>query len=182
MIKRYRKPSESTKRNTMIEAKEIVMARQDTDLIDNILASTEITETFKAKREIESKVNFIRKHIEEQTDRKRYKDLVNFFVDKELYQINNRANFNRAGQDYSLSDSKGLAWTRFFNEKEKEVREDDIVVTSVLGGSFPQGILLGQLKNIEKQASAPFQRAEILPFFNLQNLNYVFIIKNFETL
>jgi len=66
--------------------------------------------------------------------------------------------------------------------KEKEVREDDIVVTSVLGGSFPQGILLGQLKNIEKQASAPFQRAEILPFFNLQNLNYVFIIKNFETL
>lgn len=154
MIKRYRKPSESTKRDTMIEAKEIVMARQDTDLIDNILASTEITETFKAKREIESKVNFIRKHIEEQTDRKRYKDLVNFFVDKELYQINNRANFNRAGQDYSLSDSKGLAWTRFFNEKEKEVREASKESLKALKEHLNQAVTQEEKNEIQKEITS----------------------------
>ena len=65
-------------KESLVLAKEVVMARQDTDLIDNILSSTEITETFKAKREIENKINFIKKHIEEQTDRKRYKDLINF--------------------------------------------------------------------------------------------------------
>ncbi len=122
MIKKFKKPSKNQKLTTMEEAKDIVMARQDKDLIDNILASTEVTETFKAKREIENKINFIRKHLEEQTDRKRYKDLVNFFADKELYQINNRANFNRAGKDFSFSDMKGMAWTRFYTEKEKELR------------------------------------------------------------
>jgi len=123
MIKKYREPSNDTKSEVLAQAKKVVMARQDTDLIDNILASTEITETFKAKREIENKVNFIRKHIEEQTDRKRYKDLVNFFADKELYQINNRANFNRVGKGFNFSDLKGAAWTRFYTQKEREVRD-----------------------------------------------------------
>lgn len=109
--------------NYLSLAKEVVMARQDTDLIDNILASTEITETFKAKREIENKINFIKKHIETQTDRKRYKDLIKFFVDKELYQVNNRANFNRVGKGFNFSDMNGLAWTRFYTEKEKEIRK-----------------------------------------------------------
>lgn len=122
-IKGHIDPTEAIKKQIMIESKEIVMKRQDQDLIDNILASTETTEIFKAKREIENKINFIRKHLESQTDRKRYKELINFFADKKLYEINNRANFNRVGKTFSFSDMKGMAWTRFYNEKEKEIRK-----------------------------------------------------------
>lgn len=122
-IKAYRDPRESQKTEVMMEAKETVMARQDKDLIDNILAATEVTETFKANREIENKINFIRKHLEEETDRSRFKELVTFFRDKELYQINNRANFNIMGKRFSFSDMNGMAWTKFYTAKEKEIRK-----------------------------------------------------------
>jgi hypothetical protein len=122
-VKAYKDPSDSVKKNLLKEAKDTVMARQDSDLIDNILASTEVTEVFKAKREIENKINFLRKHLESATDRTRFQELVKFFADKELYQINNRANFNRLGKDFSFSNTKGLAWTKFYNEKETELRD-----------------------------------------------------------
>lgn len=153
-IKAFRNPSEYTMKEVMKEAKEIVLARQDKDLIDNILASTEITETFKAKREIENKINFIKKHLEEQTDRKRFKDLITFFRDKELYQINNRANFNRLGKEFNFSDMKGMAWTRFYTEKEKEVRAASEESLKALKKHLVNNSNNEEVKEIQKEITA----------------------------
>jgi len=62
--------------------------------------------------------------------------------------------------------------------REKEILENDTVVTSVLGGVYPEGLLVGQIKTIKKSDVDPFQSAEIKPAFNVNNLDYLFIIKN----
>ncbi len=62
--------------------------------------------------------------------------------------------------------------------REKEILENDTVVTSALGGVYPEGLLVGQIKTIKKSDVAPFQSAEIKPAFNVNNLDYLFIIKN----
>lgn len=154
-IKAYIDPRESIKQEVRREAKEVVMARQDKDLIDNILASTEITETFKAKREIENKINFLRKHIENQTDRRRFKKLVNFFVDKQFYQINNRANFHLKDNNVlNFSDTKGMAWTRFYNDKEKEIRDASKESLKALKGHLKNTTDAETQKEIQKEIAA----------------------------
>tara|TARA_R110000796_G_scaffold118353_1_gene231932 strand:+ start:5910 stop:10547 length:4638 start_codon:yes stop_codon:yes gene_type:complete len=104
------------------ETKKLVLNHQNEDLIENILASTEITEKFKAKREIENRINFLSKALN-QTERKHFKELVDFFKNKELYQVDNRANWNSLGKSFALSDYKSLSFTKFYNAKTKEVRK-----------------------------------------------------------
>lgn len=60
--------------------------------------------------------------------------------------------------------------------REEEVAEGDLVVTSALGGIFPSGLLVGEIIRIEKADPEPFYRAEISPFFNIKELERVFII------
>jgi len=61
---------------------------------------------------------------------------------------------------------------------EKDVSQGDIVVTSRLGGIFPEGLLIGRVKSVEKNDLEPFQKIEIEPAFELDNLNYLFLIIN----
>jgi rod shape-determining protein MreC len=63
--------------------------------------------------------------------------------------------------------------------KEKEVLEGDLVETTVLGGFFPKGLLIGQIGKIQKSDIQPLYQAEILPLFNLDKLENVFIILEF---
>ncbi|MDD2696791.1 MAG: rod shape-determining protein MreC [Candidatus Pacebacteria bacterium] len=63
--------------------------------------------------------------------------------------------------------------------KEKEVSKEDLVITAALGGIFPQGLLVGKIKDVRKTDIEPFQTAEIEPEFNLKNLDYLFIITDF---
>jgi rod shape-determining protein MreC len=60
--------------------------------------------------------------------------------------------------------------------REKEISERELVITSVLGGIYPQGLLVGEIKTIRKSDIEPFQTAEITPLFNVKNLDYLFII------
>lgn len=60
--------------------------------------------------------------------------------------------------------------------KEKEIKEGDLVVTSSLGGIFPKGLLVGQIQEVKKSDVEPFQSASLKPFFNLQDLEIVFLI------
>jgi len=66
-----------------------------------------------------------------------------------------------------------------FLPKESEIKEQDQVVTSALGGIFPEGILVGQILKVEKNDTESFQKAEVLPSFDIRELNSVFIIINF---
>lgn len=62
---------------------------------------------------------------------------------------------------------------------EAEIKDGDRVVTSISGGLFPSGILIGYLKNIERLGIEMFQQAEIISATNIKELHNVFIITNF---
>lgn len=60
--------------------------------------------------------------------------------------------------------------------KEKEIKIGDLVITSSLGGVFPKGLLVGEVKEVFKNDIEPFQSASLKPFFNLRDLEIVFLI------
>ena len=62
---------------------------------------------------------------------------------------------------------------------EAEIKDGDRVVTSVLGGFFPSGILIGYIRNIERLGVEMFQQAEIIPAADIRKLRKVFIITEF---
>lgn len=64
--------------------------------------------------------------------------------------------------------------------KEKEISVGDRVLTLALGGKFPAGIFVGQIEKVEKSDLEFYQRAKINPFFEIKNLNYLFVISNFQ--
>lgn len=63
--------------------------------------------------------------------------------------------------------------------KDEIVNSGELVVSSALGGIFPFGLLIGSVEEVEKNDIDPFQTAKIQPFFNINNLNQVFIILDF---
>ena len=63
--------------------------------------------------------------------------------------------------------------------REKEIKIGDEIITTVLGGNFPPGLLIGEIEKIKKSDVSPFQEAEIKPAFDIGDLNLLFIITNF---
>jgi len=60
--------------------------------------------------------------------------------------------------------------------REKEISEGDVVITSALGDVYPPGLLVGQIKTIKKSDVDPFQSAEVKAAFDINNLDYLFIV------
>lgn len=65
-----------------------------------------------------------------------------------------------------------------FIPQNQEVRIGEVVTTSSLGRSFPRSLLVGKIKDIQKYDVESFQKAEIDPFFNFEDL-FVFVITNY---
>jgi len=63
--------------------------------------------------------------------------------------------------------------------REENLFQGDIVVTSTLGGIFPKGLLVGKIKEIKKNDVEPFQQAEIELFFDISQINNLFIVLEF---
>lgn len=63
---------------------------------------------------------------------------------------------------------------------DANVAQGDLVLTSGLGGSFPQDILIGQVLSISKPENSLFQQATIQPVVDFSNLRAVLIITNFK--
>ena len=59
---------------------------------------------------------------------------------------------------------------------EKEIKEGDVLVTSALGGTFPKGLLIGQIEKVQKTDAEPFQKAAVLPAFDISRLEKVFVV------
>lgn len=59
---------------------------------------------------------------------------------------------------------------------DKEILEGDIIVTTALGGIFPKGLLVGELKEIQKSDLDPYQKADISSFFNIKETESLFVI------
>jgi rod shape-determining protein MreC len=60
--------------------------------------------------------------------------------------------------------------------KEKEMRKGDFLVTSALGGVFPPGLLIGEIKEVKNSDVELFQKAEIKPAFDIKELEFLFVI------
>lgn len=67
-----------------------------------------------------------------------------------------------------------------FVPKEKELKSGSFVVSAALGGIFPEGILVGEIREIKKLDTDPFQSAKIKPGFDIKKLDKLFIIENFR--
>lgn len=90
--------------------------------------------------------------------------------------------------DAKISDSeisgliKGKGNLRLFFDllpHEKEIKKGDLVITTALGGIFPPGLLVGEIEKVIKSDVEPWQRAEVKPAFNIEELETLFIILEF---
>ncbi len=61
-----------------------------------------------------------------------------------------------------------------------DLKKEDIVITSGLGGRYPEGFPVGTIKEIIAEAGNPFLEVEILPFANLKTINEVWVIQTNE--
>jgi rod shape-determining protein MreC len=57
-----------------------------------------------------------------------------------------------------------------------EVNVGDVIVTSGLGGNFPKGLLIGEIRKVEKMGRGIFQYAELVPSVDLTRLEEVLVI------
>ena len=61
-------------------------------------------------------------------------------------------------------------------DKEHEIAADEDVVTSGLGGVYPEGIPVGRVLTSELDVSGLYRRAEVMPAANLDAIRYVFVV------
>ncbi len=60
--------------------------------------------------------------------------------------------------------------------RTEEVAVGDVVVTSGLGGNFPKGLMVGEVKKVDKKGHGVFQYAELVPSVDMTRLEEVFVI------
>ena len=60
----------------------------------------------------------------------------------------------------------------------EEIKPGDRVITSGLGGIFPEGIAIGQVSQVRQQGTDMFQEATVEPFVDFARVESVFVITN----
>lgn len=75
-----------------------------------------------------------------------------------------------------ISGSIGGACRMYFLSLDSEVKVNDIVVTSGLGGVFPKGLLIGRVIDIDLDSTGLMKNCSIRPATNLSRLEEVLII------
>jgi rod shape-determining protein MreC len=65
--------------------------------------------------------------------------------------------------------------------RSEDVIIGDIVVTSGLGGNFPKGLMVGEIRKVEKREHGIFQHAELVPSVDLTKVEEVLVIAESPT-
>lgn len=100
--------------------------------------------------------------------------------DAKIYAEGKPAESEQEEDISGLASGQGGSKISFgFVPREKNLTQGDIVITSVLGGIFPKGLLVGTIGKIEKSDLEPFQEAEIQPFFDIKSSTFLFIVSDF---
>jgi rod shape-determining protein MreC len=60
--------------------------------------------------------------------------------------------------------------------RTEEVAVGDTIVTSGLAGNFPKGLMVGEIKKVDKKGHGVFQYAELVPSVDLTKLEEVFVV------
>ena len=63
--------------------------------------------------------------------------------------------------------------------REEEIKEGDLIITAALGGIFPEGLLVGEIKEVKKSDIEPFQEAEIKPAYDIEEIETLLVVTNF---
>ena len=63
-----------------------------------------------------------------------------------------------------------------FVPREENISEGNLVISDSLGGIFPKGLLIGQVKNVEKNDVDVSQKIEVAPIFDIRKISNLFII------
>ena len=66
--------------------------------------------------------------------------------------------------------------------RAEEVAVGDVLVTSGLGGNFPKGLMVGEVKKVDKKGHGVFQYAELVPSVDMTRLEEVFVVMEQEPL
>ncbi|MDO8486290.1 MAG: rod shape-determining protein MreC [Candidatus Staskawiczbacteria bacterium] len=61
-----------------------------------------------------------------------------------------------------------------------EIKNDDILITSSLEGTFPRGLLVGKITEVYKDDLKPFQTAKIELLSSLKDIDKLFIINDYK--
>ncbi len=79
------------------------------------------------------------------------------------------------------AELNGDLWVRMIDQ-DAEVAEGEIVLTSGLGGVFPENIPVGQVTNVRRRDFELFQQAVLQPSVDFEELELVLVITNFRPL
>jgi rod shape-determining protein MreC len=60
-----------------------------------------------------------------------------------------------------------------------DIKDGDTLVSAALGGIFPEGLLVGKIRKVIKSDTEPFWQAEVSPFFDIKEIEKLFIIIDF---
>lgn len=60
--------------------------------------------------------------------------------------------------------------------QEQEINAKDLVVTSSIGGIFPENLLVGTVAEVQKSGAEPFQKARVRPLFDIKETKSVFVV------
>ena len=75
-----------------------------------------------------------------------------------------------------LTDHLKMKWI----EQDIPISENELVMTSGVGGGFPPDLIIGRVVQLEQSASELFQEAQVRPAVDLDRLEIVLVITNFE--
>lgn len=64
--------------------------------------------------------------------------------------------------------------------KEIPLVSGDSMLTSTLGGVFPENLLVGKIEEVANDDAAPFQSAAVSPFFRAQDSEFLLVITSFK--
>src|SRR5207237_1162769 len=65
-------------------------------------------------------------------------------------------------------------------DSDSDIKEGDVLVTSALEGIFPPDLLIGKITSSDKNDIKPFQTAKVQPFFDIKNIDNLFVITNYK--
>jgi len=62
------------------------------------------------------------------------------------------------------------------------IEPGEILLTSGLGGNYPNDVLVGQVLSVQNSGNALFQSAVVQPVVDFETLRAVLVIKNFQSI
>ncbi len=97
----------------------------------------------------------------------------------DVLDANTRAQGTLVGRlrQLDLGREVWLTQAEYLDAKE-EVRPGDLLLTSGMDGVFPKGIPAGVVRSVEKDANGLFQKAEVVPYVEMNKLEEVVVLKS----